>query len=111
MSEPHRPASVRVDVETVNVRRAPKYRVFLVAGAALGLVVAAILTLAFHGSDQASPNTGAVYSPLQVFGFVSLICIPAGLALGGLVAVLLDVTVGRRTRSLRAGHQSVHGAD
>ncbi|MFJ6651629.1 potassium transporter Trk [Microbacterium sp. NPDC091313] len=110
MSEPNRP-SVRVDVETVRVRRAPRYPVFLVVGALLGVVVAAILTLAFHGSDQASPNTGVVYSATQVFGFVSLVCAPIGIAVGGLVAVILDARSSRRIRSFRAGHQSVHGSD
>ncbi|WP_125130172.1 potassium transporter Trk [Microbacterium sp. 10M-3C3] len=111
MSDPDRTPSVRVDVETVRVRRAPKYGVFLIAGAVLGLIVAAILTTAFQGTAQPSPTTGTVYTPLQVFGFVALICVPIGLALGGAVAVILDLTVGRRTRDLRAGHQSVHGAD
>lgn len=110
MSEPNRP-SVRVDVETVRVRRAPKYPVFLVAGAVLGVVVAAILTLAFGGSEQASPNTGVVYSPMQVFGFVSLICAPVGIAVGGAIAVILDARSSRRIRSFRAGHQSVQGSD
>ncbi|WP_438354589.1 potassium transporter Trk [Microbacterium sp. CJ88] len=89
-------------VVTVRVRRAPKFAVFLVLGAALGLLVALILTFAFHGTDDKSPNTGLVYTSMQVFGFVALVCIAAGVLLGGAVALILDRTVGRRTREVAA---------
>ena len=55
-------------IETVSVRRAPKISVFLVLGAALGVLVAMILTFAFNGTAEASPNTGMEYSQGQVFG-------------------------------------------
>ena len=88
-------------LETVQLRRSPRYGVFLAAGAALGILVALILTFAFHGTDQASASTGVEYSSSQVFGFLCLFGIPLGLALGGAVALLLDRTVGRRTRDVR----------
>ena len=62
--------SIEDHIETVRVRRAPKYSVFLVVGAALGLLVAMILTFAFNGTGGISPNTGLVYSQSQVFGFL-----------------------------------------
>ena len=70
-------------VERVRVRRAPKFSVFLLAGAALGIIVALILTFAFSGTDSISPNTGLIYTQGQVFGFLALICITVGVALGG----------------------------
>jgi hypothetical protein len=98
-------------VETVDLRRAPKITVFLIAGAALGIVLAMILTFAFHGSDAPSPNTSIVYSTGQVFGFLALICGVAGLAIGGIVALILDRTVGRRTRRVTVDRETVTSVD
>lgn len=109
--QPERTASVdgAVDdeIQRVRVRRAPKIPVFLVLGAALGIFVAMILTFAFDGSANPAPN-GAVYSSGQVFGFLALICGAAGLALGGVVALILDRTVGRRSREVTVDHETVH---
>ena len=65
-------------LETVQLRRSPRYGVFLAAGAALGILAALILTFAFHGTDQASASTGVEYSSTQVFGFLCLFGIPVG---------------------------------
>lgn len=108
MSDPRQVPSVLDEVQTLRVRRAPRYGVFLLLGAVLGAVVALILTLSFSGNSDASPFTGARYSDLQVFGFVLLICVPIGLALGGAVALVLDRVVGRRSREVRVDHESVH---
>lgn len=108
--EPDAAASVpRIDDrrETVRVRRAPKFSVFLLVGAALGIVVALILTYTFGGSLDESPNTGLVYSQGQVFGFLALICVTAGVALGGIVALILDRSSSRRTREIAVDHESV----
>jgi H+/Cl- antiporter ClcA len=95
-------------IETVRVRRAPKFSVFLLTGAALGLFTAMVLTFAFDGSDQASPNTGLVYSQGQVFGFLVLVFVPVGLALAAVVALLLDRRSRNHTRSVTVDHESVH---
>lgn len=95
-------------VERARVRRAPKISVFLVAGAALGILVAMILTFSFGGTGDPSPNTGLVYSQGQVFGFLALICIPAGLALGGVIALILDRRSLKHTREIAVDHSSVH---
>ena len=54
------------------MRRAPKISVFLILGAALGVLVAMILTFAFNGTAEVSPNTGVEYTQGQVFGFLVL---------------------------------------
>ncbi|WJL97163.1 potassium transporter Trk [Microbacterium sp. ET2] len=105
--QPHRPdlqPPARDEVETVSVRRSPKYSAFLLAGAALGILTALILTFGFDGSAQVSDNTGMEYSTGQVFGFLLLIFIPVGLAVMGAVALILDRTSGRRTRQVRVDH-------
>jgi len=94
--------------EMVRVRRAPKFSVFLLLGAALGVVVALILTFAFQGTVEKSPNTGLVYTQGQVFGFLLLICITVGVALGGIVALVLDRRSSRRARDVTIDHESVH---
>ena len=103
-------------VESLRVRRAPKISVFLIAGAALGVLVALILTFAFDGTAQASPNTGMEYSQGQVFGFLLLICVPVGLALAGIVALILDRRSRRHTHEVVVDHTAVqvepeHGAE
>ncbi|MGL4256813.1 potassium transporter Trk [Microbacterium sp.] len=94
-------------IETVRVRRAPKFSVFLAFGAALGLLVAMIMTFAFDGSDFASPNTGLVYSQGQVFGFLILVFVPVGLVVAAVVALILDRRSRGRTRSVMVDHESV----
>ena len=95
-------------IETVRVRRAPKISVFLILGAALGVLVAMILTFSFNGTADASPNTGVQYSQGQVFGFLVLVCAPIGLALGGIVALIFDRRSRRHTHEVAVDHASVH---
>jgi hypothetical protein len=99
--------TVRDEVVTVRVRRAPKIGVFLVAGAVLGILAALVLTFSFDGTERPSPNTTVDYTTMQVFGFVTLICVPIGLVLGAVVALVLDRTVGRRTRPVRVDHKTI----
>ena len=102
---------IEARLETVTVRRAPKIFVFLVLGAALGLLVAMILTFAFNEPDAVSPDTGLVYSVGQVFGFLVLICVTVGVVVGALVALVFDRTVGRRTRQVVVDRESVTTVD
>ncbi len=111
-STPEEPATRAEDrIESVRVRRAPKISVFLALGAALGILVALILTFAFSGVADESPNTGLVYSQGQVFGFLALICVAVGVAVGGIVALLLDRASARHTRDVVVDHETVHTDD
>ncbi|WP_137845290.1 potassium transporter Trk [Microbacterium sp. 2FI] len=102
------PDRVEDHIETVRVRRAPKFSVFLVVGAGLGILVALILTFAFDGSDAVSPNTGVVYSSGQVFGFLTLVCVTVGVALAAIVALIFDRSSSRHIREVTVDHESVH---
>lgn len=107
------PALEVVDDElvTVTVRRSPKYSVFLVAGAAIGILVALILTFAFSGSEDKSPNTGMIYSQTQVFGFLALIGIVIGVLIGGVTALILDRALSRRTHRVAADREHTRVLD
>ena len=109
MSEPVEHAVHRI--ETARVRRSPRYAIFCVAGAALGILAALLLTFAFDGTAQQSPSTQVTYSTSQVFGFLSLVCIPIGLAVGAAVALVLDRVLSRRTRDVRIDHERVELVD
>lgn len=94
-------------IETATVRRSPRYAIFIVAGAALGILAALILTFSFDGTSDKSPSTQVLYSTSQVFGFLCLVCIPFGIAIGAVVALLLDRSLSRRTREVRIDHERV----
>ncbi len=93
--------------ETATVRRSPRYAIFFAAGAVLGILIALILTFAFDGTADKSPSTQVLYSTSQVFGFLCLVCIPIGLAIGGVVALVLDRRMARRAHQVRIDHERV----
>ena len=103
------------DYEEATVRRAPKVSVFLIVGAALGVIVALILTYAFGVVDatgsEVSRETTVAYSKSEIFGFLVLICGVIGVAVGGIVAVILDRTIGRRTKRVRVDRETVTPVD
>jgi hypothetical protein len=107
---PHAAESIVGDeLVEATVRRSPRYGVFLALGAALGVFVAMILTFTFDGTQYPAEN-GAVYSTGQVFGFLALVGIAVGLLLGGLVAIILDRVVGRRTRTVVVDHETIRAS-
>lgn len=101
------PAGERI--ETARVRRSPRYGVFLAAGAALGLLAALVLTFVFDGWK--SPATGVTYSSGQVFGFLALYAIPIGIAVTGIVALILDRVASRRTHEVRISREQIRTDD
>ncbi|MDQ1074599.1 MULTISPECIES: potassium transporter Trk [Microbacterium] len=104
---PERPSFSRGEIETASVRRAPKYGVFLAAGAFVGILVALILTFAIDSTDV-SPYTQVVYSQLQVFGFTALICVVVGVTVAAIVALIFERVLGGRTRQVIVDHEQ-HG--
>ncbi len=96
------------DVVEVRVRRVPRYGVFLLLGALLGVVLALILT--FAGDFSPSAALDISYSPGQVFGFLLLWTVPAGVALGAVVALILERVGRRHDRTLHAGHERIRVA-
>ncbi len=100
------PEQTSTTVTEGRVRRVPRYGVFLVSGGALGILIAAILTLTFDGIAAPS-EIGVTYSQSQVFGFLMLYCAAGGVMLGAIVALILDKTVGRRTHAVKVQTEKV----
>jgi hypothetical protein len=69
----------------VRIRRAPRYRAFVLVGAILGLVAGAGTSIVLGGGSGA-------FSPSTVTGYIGAI----GLLLGGLVGAAVAVLVERR---------------
>ncbi len=87
----------------VNIRRAPRIGVFLIFGAMLGALVTLVLTSLF----EPDPKVGF----LATFAYFCLYGIPAGLALGGLVALVLDRLSSRRARTVTVARDEVTDAE
>lgn len=79
----------------VSIRRAPRLARFLILGAGLGAVVAFVFTA------LAPPEKDVAFG--TVFGFLLVVAVPVGLALGAVVAVLLDRRSLRRATTVVAG--------
>lgn len=121
VAEPPHPKVARMDVEpdapepagehleteltsdAVTVRRAPRYPAFIGLGVVLGALIALVLTFAY-------PENGE-FDRGQVFGFLLLWCGAFGAALGGVVALLVDRRLAKRSGSAVAEHESTHFVD
>ncbi len=88
-----------VTEDSVTVRRSPRYFRFMLAGAIVFAVVALILTFAF----PANPT----YDRAQVFGFLLLAGVAVGVAVGSLVALMLDRATSKRAKTVRADRLDV----
>ncbi|MBM7832847.1 hypothetical protein JOE59_003552 [Agromyces cerinus] len=97
------PLETEVERDTVTVRRAPRYSRFMTLGALVGAVVALILTVSFPANDE--------FDLGQVFGFLLLACAAIGLALGALVALIIDRATARRAKAVTAVHETIHPVD
>jgi hypothetical protein len=67
----------------VRIRRAPRYRAFVLAGAVVGLVAGAVAAAVLGGGD-------GPFSPTTVSGYVGAIGLLVGGLLGAAVAVLVE---------------------
>jgi ABC-type cobalamin transport system permease subunit len=101
--EPAEPLETEVTGETVNVRRAPRYGRFIAIGAALGIVIALILTFAFPENDE--------FDRGQVFGFLLLGLGTIGVAFGAAVALIFDRVLSNRSGLAIAEHEQTHHHD
>jgi hypothetical protein len=72
------PGAVRV-----RIRRAPRYRAFVLLGAVLGLVAGAVASIVLGGGE-------AAFSPTTLTGYVGAIGLLLGAFLGAAVAVLIE---------------------
>ncbi len=87
----------------VSVRRAPRYYRFMAVGAAIGLLLTLIVTFAY-------PEQGE-FSRLQVIGFTALFIIAIFVALGAIVALVIDRISRRRARTVTVELVREHGSD
>lgn len=91
------------------VRRVPRYGVLMGIGVVLGILVAGILTMV--GSYEPSDALDVVYPPGQVFGFLLLWTVPAGLALGGVVGLIMERAARRHDRVVRVDRETIVESD
>lgn len=84
----------------VRVHRSPRYFRFMLTGAILFAIVALVLTFAFPENPTYDRGT--------VFGFLLAICVVVGVALGALIALLIDRATSRHARSVQADRIDVH---
>ena len=115
-TEPHAPEEIAtvtedsapeeiatVTEDAVRVHRSPRYFRFMLTGAILFAIVAVVLTFAFPENPTYDRGT--------VFGFLLAICVVVGVALGAVVALLLDRAATRRARTVQADRIDVRVPD
>jgi len=77
--------------QDLNIRKAPKFLAFLIAGSVVGLIVAFILY------SLATKTTGA-----SILGYLVVFCAGLGAGLGAIVAVVLDRVLRSKTKVVKA---------
>lgn len=100
--------------DEVVVRRSPRYGAFMIAGAVLGAIVAFVLSFAFAPTEAQLAERlqdDFTYDQGQVFGFLLLGGVAFGVALGALVALLVDRAMSRRATRAVAEHDETHRVD
>lgn len=93
------PGETDLGETTVTVHRAPRYKNFMILGAILGVAFALALTVAFPENPT--------FDRAQVFGFLLLGGVAAGVAIGCLVALAFDRLGGRSPRTVVADRLGV----
>lgn len=85
--------------DEVSLRRAPKYSAFMIVGGGLGAVVAFVLTAV----RPVDPEVGFI----PLLALFALFGIPLGVAVGALIALLLDRRSRARARTITAERDAV----
>ncbi|QTV80263.1 potassium transporter Trk [Microbacterium sp. NIBRBAC000506063] len=106
------------ETSLATVRRVPRYGVFMALGAVVAVIVTLVLTISGSGGLSAVLNdqlpvsdTGVHYSFGQVLGFALLFLVPVGVALGALVAVLIERLTRKNDRVVRVDHETIIEVD
>ncbi len=77
----------------VRIRRAPKFSVFLILGALVGIFVSLVLTASFP--IDPTVGFGATFGYFAIYGFVG------GILSGAIVALIFDRVLRRSARTVR----------
>lgn len=96
VSNPDTPAADRA---TVTVRRAPKISAFLVVGGLFGFLATLVATSLY----PADPAVGFA----ATLGYLSIFGVTGGVAIGALVAIVLDRRSQRRAQTINAEREVV----
>jgi hypothetical protein len=88
------PAAEKVSIQTVRVRRTPRYARFALVGALVCIAAAFILTYSFP--------QGAGYDRNTVFGFMIIVAVTVGVALGCIAALIAERVTSRRAHTVAA---------
>ena len=88
------PESTSGEPRKLQVRRAPKYVPFLIAGGLAGVATAALFAFLF-------PSDGD-FAPSSVFGLFAVLMVLPGVGMGALVALVLDRQGRRKAKTLLA---------
>lgn len=86
------PETTSGEPRKLKVRRAPKYVPFLIAGALVGVVVAAFFTFTLPPSED--------FETSSVFGLFAVLMVLPGAGLGAIVALVLDLQGRRRAKTM-----------
>jgi uncharacterized membrane protein len=92
-----------VTESSVRVKRSPRYARFMLAGAILFAIIAVVLTFAFPENPT--------YDRGSVFGFLLLFCGTVGVAIGAVVALLIDRSTTRKARTVLADRVTVSAVE
>ncbi|WP_449374399.1 hypothetical protein [Arthrobacter psychrolactophilus] len=88
------PEPTSVEPRKLSVRRAPKYVPFMIAGGIVGIIAAAVMTMALPPNEQ--------FSASSVFGMFTVLMLIPGVGLGAIAALMFDRQSQRRAKTLVA---------
>lgn len=91
----------RKEEQTVEIVRSVRFTRLLLVGAVIGGVIAVLLTLSMPLAE------GSLYSMTQIAGFMLVIGAVIGMALGGILGLLLNIAARKKTGSAEAIYTSV----